>query len=353
VLSAKWFFGRNPHVSAHFDKQRDRYIQSTDAMTLIFRDQFEQAFRELICKVNRGHLLSNNNVGTFLDIGFAPGGFSKFILDNNQGAVGLGVTLPGNAGIPVSIKGTFLEDKSRYRLELADITTVDLDSIRAMYPLPSGATADDGYDLVIAGAFPTGHPKKRATLALAQLYAILSNLRPGGSAVIVANTKLFLWIVEILAVLRRVFDGVEAAKGDKMHALRSSAYFVCTGFLSPMSGVEGVVDVSKLREQVAKALQYVKRYGHHDTDKEGEEAEDLTHSYDVEWYGEPVIFAPEGPDAFFDSEHQFVLDLMEPLWETQMDAMKKASSRKRGGSFGSFSQPSNSHGVRIPRYPRL
>jgi len=80
--------------------------------------------------------------------------------------------------------------------------------------------------------------------------------------------------------------------------------------------------------------------------EEEEEPTDLglpKQSNGVEWYDEPVIFAPESPDALFASEHRFVLDLMEPLWEKQMDAMnRKSSSHKRGGSSGSFNQSSNS-----------
>jgi len=323
-------------------------------MALIFRTQFEQTFRELSGKVRHGNVLSNDKVKTFLDLGCAPGGFSKFVLDNNQEAVGLGITLPDNAGIPVFIQGTCLEDKLRYRLELADITTVDLDAIRTMYPLPSGTPSFDGYDLVIAGAFPTRQiirRAKRATLALVQLYIILSHLRPGGSAVMVANTKPFLWLVEILGVLRKVFQSVEAAKGDKMHAVRSSAYFVCTGFLSPTSSIENDVDVPALKEQVSKALKYVRENdnggdGNDTPVEEEEEPTDLVlpkQSNGVEWYDEPVIFAPESPDALFASEHRFVLDLMEPLWEKQMDAMnRKSSCHKRGGSSGSFNQSSNS-----------
>jgi hypothetical protein len=202
------------------------------------------------------------------------------------------------------------------------------------------------------------HPQC-ATLALAQLFAILSNLRPGGLAVIVANIKPFLWLIEIFRVLRQVFDCVEAAKGDKLHAVRSSAYFVCTGFLSPMSS--GDVDMPKLRGQVMKGLEYVGTIdegtnGHDATAKEREELERPPLSHGVEWYSEPVIFAPEGPDALFDSEHRFVLDLMEPLWEAQIDAMteiitKRSASRKRSSFRGSFSEPSNS--VRVLLYSWL
>jgi SAM-dependent methyltransferase len=349
-LSAKSQFGGDPHVSAHFENNREQYKQQTDDMRLSFRNQFEQTFSEFNDKVGCGNLFSNDSIGTFLDLGCAPGGFSKFILDNNQGSVGLGITLPDDVGLSLFTQGTSLEDESRYRLELADLTTVDFESIRLIYPLPSGIIAVDGYDLVIAGAFPTVNwitPPKRATLALTQLYAILYNLRPGGSAIIVINTKPFLWLIEIFGVLRQVFDSIEAVKGSKLHAIRSSAYLVCTGFLSPLSSIE---IMPRLRTQVTKALEYVgvivaaeSRNGNEATVKEEEELDTPTRSRDPEWYSAPVIFAPEEPDALFDREHRFVLDLMEPIWETQIDAMmekKKYVNRKRGGFFrGSYNQP--------------
>jgi 23S rRNA U2552 (ribose-2'-O)-methylase RlmE/FtsJ len=352
VLSAKSYFSADPNISAHYDNKREQYIQQTDAMRLASRNEFEQTFGEFNNKVGRGSLFSNDNIGTFLDLGCAPGGFSKFILDNNKGSVGLGITLPDHVGLALSTQGTYLEDKSRYRLELADLTTVDFESIRTTYPLPSGTTTVDGYDFVIAGAFRpvnTIITPNHVTLALMQLYAILYNLRPGGSAVIVVDTKPFLWLIEMFRVLRQVFDSVEAVQGNK-HAIRSSAHIVCTGFLFPMSSIE---IMPKLRERVTKALEYVGTItaaeggdGNDATVKKGEELEIQTQYDSVEWYSEPVIFAPEGPDALFDSEHRFILDLMEPLWEAQIDAiveMKQSSHRNRGGLFrGSFSQPSNS-----------
>jgi hypothetical protein len=345
VLSAKLYFSGDPNISAHYDNKREQYRQQTDAMRSTFRKEFEQTFAEFNNEVGRGSLFSNDNIGTFLDLGCAPGGFSKFILDNNKGSVGLGITLPDDVGVALSTQGTCLEDKSRYRLELADLTTVDFESIRTMYPLPSRTTAVDGYDLVIAGATPTVNPiplPNHATLALMQLHAILYNLRLGGSAVIVVDTKPFLWLIEMFRVLRQVFDSVEAVKGNKLHhdAIRSSAYIVCTGFLSPMSSIE---IVPKLRERVTKALEYVGTItaaeggdGHDATVKEGEERAIQTQSDSIEWYSEPVIFAPEGPDALFDSEHRFILDFMEPLWEAQINAimeMKESSRRNRGGLF--------------------
>jgi hypothetical protein len=117
----------------------------------------------------------------------------------------------------------------------------------------------DGYDLIIAGAFPTRQTisaPARAILALSQLHAILSNLRPGATCVLIANTKLFLWNVEMFAVLRRVFGYIQPAKHRELHAIRSSCYFVCMGFMA----TTGIDDEQRqlLKRKVRCALEVLK-----------------------------------------------------------------------------------------------
>lgn len=244
------------HVSAEFDQRRKRYQFDTPQTS--FRDQFESIFTDINLAV-RG-LFAENNVHVFLDLGCAPGGFSKFILDNNPHARGMGITLPS---IPMVLDGS-LANEDRYRLEKADLTLLNFDARCTKFRPPSARInlEKNGYDLIVAGAFPTGQHislAARAILALSQLHAILCNLQPGATCVVVANTKTFMWNVEMFAVLRRVFGRIEPAKHSELHAIRSSCYFVCTGF-DPKS-----VELLSLKTRVKFALDKLKVFHDEET----------------------------------------------------------------------------------------
>jgi len=311
LLAIKSRYGNNDRVSAQFDHRRNRYQSSFDIPQPYFRDQFETIFASINDALDG--LFVDGNVEVFLDLGCAPGGFSKFIMENNPGARGLGITLPN---IPVLIDDTPLANTNRYRLKKADITQLNFDAQDSTFhPPPSRVVLEEnGYDLIIAGAFPTGQnvsATARATLALSQLHAILSNLQPGGTCVIVANTKPFLWNVEMFAVLRRVFQHIQPAKHDALHAIRSSCYFVCTNF-NVDSG-----EALSLKRRVKSALNRLKLL---DNSIEGDK-DDL------------LLFSGAfNLGTFFDSEHRFFLDIMEPLWEKQFVALEAKLAQVQRGS---------------------
>lgn len=251
IVAIKYNYGHNQRVSAEFENRRKQY--RIHVPETLFRDQFEQIFAGINHAV--GNLFTGDNVGVFLDLGCAPGGFSKFILDNNASARGLGITL---SDIPIITEGTRLADAKRYRVQEGDITTLNFDARSSKYCPPSARVKLEatGYDLIIAGAFPTMQTASavaRATLALSQLHAILSNLQSQGTCIIVANTKPFLWNLEMFAVLRRVFVKIQPAKHGELHAIRSSCYFVCTRFdaeeaLSLKRRVKWALDSLKARD---------------------------------------------------------------------------------------------------------
>jgi FtsJ-like methyltransferase len=170
-----------------------------------------------------------------LDLGSAPGGFSKFVIENNLNVRGLGITLPS---LVVLMDGTPLADLTRYRFEHRDLTMLNFNTQTFQPPSTCVDLLKDGYDLIIAGTFPTGQTisaPARVILALSQLHVILSNLRPRATCVLIANTMLFLWNVEMFAVLRRVFGHIQPAKHRELHAIKCSCYFVCMGFMATTS----------------------------------------------------------------------------------------------------------------------
>lgn len=242
-------YGTNDHVSEEFARRRSEYNFAQPQP--LFRDQFEAIFGKIDDAI--GGAFSEGVISKFLDLGCAPGGFSKYILDHNIDAEGLGITLPH---IPMSVDGTSLAETRRYSVYEGDLTTVDFGCLPTSKSIQPKLEHRE-YDVIIAGAFATGlshktTPQERAILALSQLYAVLTNLQPNGTSVILATTKPFLWNVDIFAILRKVFRSVTPAKHKYLHAVRSSCYFVCTGFNQEIS------DAQLLENKVKCALNKLK-----------------------------------------------------------------------------------------------
>ena len=112
-------------------------------------------------------------------------------MENNSAARGLGITL---FDIPIFTDGTPLADAMRYRLHKGDITMMNFDARSSKYcpPLARVNLEENGYDLIIAGAFPTMQEisaAARAILALSQLHAILSNLQSQGTCTLLWRTQ--------------------------------------------------------------------------------------------------------------------------------------------------------------------
>ncbi|KAF7978414.1 hypothetical protein HWV62_572 [Athelia sp. TMB] len=298
--------GRNdPDVSADFDRRKQNNQQSFSMPQAQYRDQFLDIFTDINSAV--GRIFVDNKVQVFLDLGCAPGGFSKFILDNNSQARGMGITLPT---IPMVRDGALMKD-SRYHVVEGDLTQLNFDATSFCLPSARIELEKDGYDLIIAGAFPTGQRMSaadRAILALSQLHAILSNMKPGGTAVVLASTKEFLWNAEMLAALRRVFVQIQPAKHAKLHAIRSSCYFVCTGFKAD------VVDEFSFKGRVKAALAELKM-------PQSEDANKLL-----------IFDGLYTAEMFFTEESRHFLDLMEPLWSKQCEAIKQKIRKTRRGS---------------------
>ena len=243
LRAIKQEYGQDPRIDARFEsKRKHSNFQSSNSNA---RDQFEAIFSTINRAVD--DVFVGGNIKVFLDLGCAPGGFSKFVLENNPDSRGLGITLPA---IPLVKTGVL--SSNRYRVDIADITKINFEAYRP----PNKRLEKTGYDLIIAGAFPTGMSitaAERATLALSQLHVVLSCLKGGGKCVMVAGTKAVLWSIEMFAVLRRVFQSVTPAKHEKIHADRSSCYFVCQGFR------KGSEEVEAMKCRVKRALETLKK----------------------------------------------------------------------------------------------
>lgn len=282
---------------------------------LAYLKTYEQAFGH-ISRAHGGTLFSGGRVKRFLDMGCSPGGFSNWLLEHNWAATGVGMTLPdAQAQWKMITTGTHLEGP-RYDLRFADIVSVAMAAVdndeTPVIPPRHGSDGGGaaGFDLVVAGAFPSMdegiHLTTRVQLALGQLLVLLHNLMPGGTAVVVLTTRVHRWVVEELALLRRCFARVSTGKGRDLHQERSSCYLVCTDFCATEESIAAYSNA------IRDTLRHVKK-----TQAELDAGED-----DQAWRKLLTLVEISGKteEELFESERQVVLDLFEPLWQEQYEA---------------------------------
>ncbi|KAI8998088.1 hypothetical protein BC832DRAFT_616892 [Gaertneriomyces semiglobifer] len=107
----------------------------------------------------------NGEVKRFLDLGCAPGGFSRWILEHNPDSIGMGVTLPPEMGrIPMVMEG-ILEDPSRYHCEYRDVTDSPVSIRWYLHPDANHETIDPSKE-----SPPPLRKHSRQLLAYSQLW---------------------------------------------------------------------------------------------------------------------------------------------------------------------------------------
>lgn len=267
----------------------------------------------------------------FLDLGCSPGGFSSWLIRHNYNARGLGITLPDeDAKFPMIFPDSD-PDRTRYQIIHKDLISLALESVStAQNPLAPVREEQDNkpYDLVIGGAFPTLEGQipwwLRVQLVLAQILILFSNIRQGGDFILVINTKPFLWVVEVIGILRRSFHKVEAMKGRRLHAVRTSCYIVCTGFCASDAEVE------TYQQRLRESLTHLETLLHAARTNDANSPQVLVtmcgrSGIALMPHGNPeediLSLLGTSMDEVFDTEHQFILALFEPLWRTQYDAI--------------------------------
>lgn len=77
------------------DQSQHNRAAPPDIQSLLHLEAFEKAFKDIndAC----GRPFGRGRIHNFLDIGFAPGGFSTWLLRSNPDANGVGITLPPEA----------------------------------------------------------------------------------------------------------------------------------------------------------------------------------------------------------------------------------------------------------------
>lgn len=158
------------------------------------------------------------NVSTFLDLGCAPGGFSKWLLQSNQVSRGFGLSLPASdAGLPILMADW--NERSRYKFVEANI----LDDPESFYPLIHEFFSQTRVDLVVCGA---RHRDAKTLLIdrvsdrescdyscndrliLSQLLIAFRTLAAGGTLILVASMKISFRITTASSITSCFFANI-------------------------------------------------------------------------------------------------------------------------------------------------
>ncbi|KAL4252197.1 hypothetical protein ABKN59_005498 [Abortiporus biennis] len=314
------FYRSNSEVDAGFEERRRRHAEGHAPPGSYYRKGYERLFQEF--EEANGGVFGQGKIQCFLDMGCSPGGFSNWLLENNENACGVGITLPYPqvAKHPLAVDGSHLKE-SRYHVQYLDITRIVQDKLaQGQAPLiPVGSEGLNGtrpYDLIIAGAFSIGEGNRawweRIHLVFSQMSIALCNLSPEGDFILVVNTKPFRWLIEVLRLLRLCFRTVSSHKGKELHAIRSSCYIICRGFIAPEADI--LAYIQSLSNVLAKLGRFVLQ-----------PPPNMISSRDIEQSGLPVqlhLFPDLSDDILFQEERTFVLPLLERAWQHQFDVIR-------------------------------
>ncbi|KND01347.1 uncharacterized protein SPPG_03159 [Spizellomyces punctatus DAOM BR117] len=316
-------FENDPNVERMFVSNRAHSANVTAATTpkesgpAVSSSHFANQFRGAMDEVDKqtgGKL--RGCVKHFLDLGSAPGGFSRWILENNDDAVGMGVTLPLEmGGLPMVMEGV-LGEMDRYTSLYRDVTEKP-ESIRFVSPCHTDPP-DVGCDLVIAGSIYRDHStadpsrlgppplqvRSRQLLSFSQLLAALTNLGENGTLIIVSNMKPQLQNLEILCFLNDFFTELVPVKPKGVHTIRSSYYLVALGYNREKSLRMNVLG------RLSRALERIQA-----ADEEK---------------GVQGLLVLEGTEAsIVEKWGDYALKFYQPLWESQLHALERKLARLR------------------------
>ncbi|EUC55893.1 ribosomal RNA large subunit methyltransferase J, partial [Rhizoctonia solani AG-3 Rhs1AP] len=389
-------YGDNDAVNQKFAQNRERSRNDDQNLAPMFRDQFYQAFSDMVDDVGGPECLLDPNPTTgaarfvrrFADIGCAPGGFAQYLLTTFPQCTGVGVTHPD--GYTMTYQGWTNDMQQRFPVHFADITSTPGDLVARVMPdaelpitPPDSPSRQAGRshlnrlgnnlcDVVIAGAIlcnartRQGQPVERAArplLAFAQLRMALSMLAPGGTLILVSSANPNVFCLEILALIRRLFASeVRSTKGRKLHEIRSAYYIVGQGYKGANTDV--------LR-QIDEAIRTLKRRGTTSPSDWSGISED---DDDVAYTGEassscvaptpiPLLLHPHLTEIdILRSDGAWLLKHYEPLWVRQADALERALARvsksgpdgdrrswRRSGAFELDASPAKSPSQSQPR----
>lgn len=290
------------------------------------RDDYEKALGEINSQLEGAFA----NVEVFLDLGCAPGGFSTWVLKNNARCRGVGVTLEEKHNGRIMNRTGWDDFPGRYEFLEGDITDA------TVWPGIQGKVEGPGAcNLVIAGAVfrDPGNPNSdregtpepqsgRTRLQISQVVLGLKTLQEGGNMLLVMWSKPFPLTAALLLLLKETFNRINATKGTVLHRENDSFYLVCEGRNANISDT-----LEKLKTKLDGEILYARS---------------------TSWLGvlgDRVVGDGETSFKLTSEAEREVLDILEPLWEKEIEVKtgrkdEQKSGRRRGSSNAGTGRPS-------------
>ncbi|EPS25814.1 hypothetical protein PDE_00750 [Penicillium oxalicum 114-2] len=305
----------NPEADEHFQRLRESTITVTPEQQRYFFRMMMKIGSEMQAKENIIPPPARTINLRALDICMAPGGYSATVFKFNRYAEIRGLSLPPEDGGHEMHLRNWQEDK-RVKIEFVDVTML---SSALGYPKlvpadhPHAAKfsnqvpfKNETFDIVFCdGIVLYSHARAQETvcessrLTSAQLIIAMQRLKPGGTLVMLLHQVYSPATVRILAAFNK-FANISLFKPTVSHRNRSSFYLIAKN-VEPASG-EGQIFLKN--HQIKWMRQTAESFDLEVPEDEFEEDE------------EPM-------DEIMDTFGDELLQLSEPLWEIQIEAMKK------------------------------
>ncbi|KAJ7598635.1 hypothetical protein C8J56DRAFT_769900 [Mycena floridula] len=218
----------DPRLDQFFLEQRKIADTAGPDLNLMWFKRMRKVFKEIDTQTS---CVSSSGPIEFLDLGCNPGGFTSYILNKNQAATGLGISLPVERGGHVFTLEMRL--RTRFNLFEADLNQYQLGPVEAkgLTDLPSAISTGRTIDLAILDGH---HLRKNLqadpwdidVLLVSQIIIALQSVRLGGTMVIKLSRIDRVRTIKLMFMLDALSATLFTVKPVTMHNKRGSFYAV-------------------------------------------------------------------------------------------------------------------------------
>ncbi|KIO30245.1 hypothetical protein M407DRAFT_225084 [Tulasnella calospora MUT 4182] len=231
----------DPSLDAHFQNWKAVSAQPSTAETA---SNWLKTYCKSMHEMNRQMKFIPDGPLNFLDLGCAPGGYSKCALETNPRATGTGLCLPFHDGGHLFMLPTYM--RTRYTVHYADMTKYSLrkgETTDLAPPLPFPPAS---FDLIIADGHPlhTREFNERVphVLLVTQLIITLEAIKEGGTIFIKLSKPASFTTASVLYLLDSICSSLETIKPRTVHGNRGTFYAIARG-VQRGEAMEGYVDI--------------------------------------------------------------------------------------------------------------
>ncbi|KIO30246.1 hypothetical protein M407DRAFT_225086 [Tulasnella calospora MUT 4182] len=219
---------KDPSLDAHFQNLKRMSAQPSTVETA---GSWCKTYCKSMHNMNRQMKFIPDGPFNFLDLGCAPGGYSKCILETNPRSVGTGVCLPVQDGGYLFMLPKYM--RARYTVHYADMTKYNLrkgEPKGYAYPPPFQPAS---FDLVIADAHPLHTREFNArvphVLLVTQLIIAINAVKEGGTIFIKLSKPASFTTASVLYLMDSICSSLETIKPRTVHRNRGTFYTIARG----------------------------------------------------------------------------------------------------------------------------